>query len=172
MTNAPQGPGYDPDPPRQQPGQARPARFPAAAAQTVDDNPPAASAVGAANPRVAQSLLFAGFLGLFIAGFLPATANAQWGSGSGSGGGLNTGITAGCLGLVSLTFRQPKPRLWSLLTLTVLIAFLVLGQIVIFCALASLHASPGIGILVSAAAIVTLAVGIVVAWIAQANAES
>jgi hypothetical protein len=167
MNNAPQGPGGGLDLPQQQSGEAPPARFPAS---HIVDDAPEASTVGAANPRVAQSLLLAGFVVLFIAGFLPATANANWGSGS--GGGVNTGITAGCLGLVSISFSRPKPRLWSLLTLTVLIAFMVVGQIAILCAMASLSASPGIGTLVSAAAIITLAVGIVVAWIAQAKAET
>jgi hypothetical protein len=174
MINAPQGPGGGLDLPPQRSGEAPPARFPATANQMVAghivDDAPETSSVGAANPQLAKSLLLAGFVILFITGFMPATANGGWGSGSGVG--LNAGITVACLGLVSISFSRPKPRLWSLLTLTVLIAFMVVGQIAIVVAIASLSKSLGIGTVVSAAAIITLAVGIVMAWIAQANAET
>ncbi len=167
-SDAPQGPGwwqasdgnwYPPPPP----GHAAPA------GQTLG-HATAASTVGAAKFPVAAWLLFAGCAVFLIASFLPARASSAarisvgmefW----------NLVITAACVGLVWATFTRPRPRLWSLITLTVFTAVECFGWIAIVLGLASLSASPGAGIFLSGAAIGFLVVGVIMAWIAVSKAR-
>lgn len=180
-SNAPQGPGWwqasDGNwyPPQKQPGYAPPPPpgYAAPAGQTVG-NATAASTVGAAKFPVAAWLLFAGCAVFLISDFLPARASsANGGSKSASVGHIfvDLVITAVVVGLVWTTFTRPRPRLWSLITLTVYIAVECFGAVVIYLAFASQSASPRVGIFVSAAAIGILVVGIIMAWIAVSKAR-
>jgi hypothetical protein len=180
-SNAPQGPGWwhasDGNwyAPQQQPGHAPPPlpEYPAPAGQT-SGNAPAASAVGAAKLPVAAWLLYAGCAIFLVTSFLPARApSANWRPPSISVGHLfwNLVMTAVCAGLVWATFTRPRPRLWSLITLTVVTAVEVLGAIVIYAGLKSISASPGLGALLSAPAIGLLVVGIIMAWISRSRAQ-
>ncbi|OBG41464.1 hypothetical protein [Mycobacterium sp. E3198] len=130
-----------------------------------------ASTVGAAKFPVAAWLLFGGFAVFLIAAFLPAraagaahvTAGHQFG---------NVSMTAVCMGLVWATFATPRPRLWSLITLTVLTSIEAFGWCAVVLGLKSLSVSPGIGVFVSGAAIGLLVVGVIMAWIAVAKART
>jgi hypothetical protein len=169
-SNAPQGPRWRQAsdgnwyPPQEQPGNAPPPPpgDPAPAGQTFA-NAPAASTVGNATLPVAAWLLYAGFAVQCIAGFLPARAS----SANGGSQSLNVAMTAALLLLVTVTFKQPQPRLWLLITLTVLIALGVLVQILIL----MFFGLEGIGTLLSTAGTISLAVGIIMAWIARSRAQ-
>jgi hypothetical protein len=168
-SNAPQGPGWwqasDGNwyPPQAQPGYA------ASAGQTLG-NATAASTVGAAKFPVAAWLLFAGFAVNLIAGFLPARASSALHISMGHQF-QNLVETAVLVALVWATFTRPRPRLWSLITLTVYTALECFHLIAVVLRLASLHASPGAGLFVDGASIGFLVVGITMAWIAVSKAR-
>jgi hypothetical protein len=152
--------GYAPPPP---PGYAAPA------GQTLG-NATAASTVGAAKFPVAAWLLLAGCAVFVIASFLPARASSTASISTGHVFG-NLVADAVCGALVWATFARPRPRLWSLITLTVITAVEVFGWIVLVLGLAYLSASPGAGVFVSGAAIGFLVAGVIMAWIARSKAR-
>jgi hypothetical protein len=169
MTKNAQGPGWwqasDGDwyPPDMHPGYAPPA------GQTLP-TATASSTVGAAKFPGAAWLLFAGYAVFLIAAFLPARAAGAANLNLGHQFG-NLLMTAVCMGLVWATFAGPRPRLWSLITLTVLTSVQAFGWSAVVLGLKSLSVSPGIGVFVSGAAIGLLVVGVIMAWIAVPKAR-
>jgi hypothetical protein len=166
------GGGKGPDgnwhPPREQIGYAPPPGYAAPAGQT-SGNATGGSTVSAAKFPVAAWLLFTGCAVFVIASFLPMRASSRAPISVGHLVG-NFVFNAVIAGLVWATFARPRPRLWSLIALTVITAVEVLGWIVIVLGLESLSASPGVGIFVSGAAIGFLVVGTIMAWIARSKA--
>lgn len=169
MTRNAQGPGWwqasDGDwyPPDMQPGQAVPA------GQTLG-TATAVSTVSAAKFPVAAWLLFAGFAVFLIAAFLPARASSAAHFTVGHQFG-NVLMTAVCIGLVWATFAPPRPRVWSLIALTVLTSIETFGWCAVVLGLKSLSVSPGMGVYVSGAAICLLVVGVILAWIAVSKSR-
>lgn len=169
MTKNAQGPGWwqaaDGNwyPPDMQPGYAPPARQAGSTAT-------AASTVSAGKFPVAAWVLVGGFAVFLIAAFLPARAS---GTAHFSVGHQfwNVLVTAVCIWLVWVTFTGPRPRLWSLITLTILTSVDAFGWMAIVLGLKSLSVPPGIGVFVSGAAIGLLIVGVIMAWIAVSKAR-
>jgi hypothetical protein len=137
------------------PGHAAPA------GQTLG-NATAPSTVGAAKFPVAAWLLFAGSAIFLSSDFLAKSILMGHVF-------ADLLITTVVVALVWATFTQPRPRLWSLITLTVYIAVEVFGGIVIYLNLASRSAAPSVGLLVSTAAVALLVVGVIMAWIARSK---
>jgi hypothetical protein len=144
--------GYAPPPP---PGHAAPA------GQTLG-NATAPSTVGAAKFPVAAWLLFAGSAIFLSSDFLAKSILMGHVF-------ADLLITTVVVALVWATFTQPRPRLWSLIMLTVYIAVEVFSGIVIYLNLTSRSAAPSVGLLVSMAAVALLVVGVIMAWIARSK---
>lgn len=169
MTKNAQGPGWwqasDGNwyPPDMQPGHAIPA------GQALSTATPE-STVSAARFPVAAWILFGGFAIFLIAAFLPARAS---GTPNFSVGHQfwNVLMTAICIWLVWVTFTRPRPRLWSIITLTLLTSLDAFGWSAIVLGLKSLSVPPGMGVFVSGAAIGLLVVGVIMAWIAVSKAR-
>ncbi len=114
--------------------------------------------VGAAKFPVAAWLLPAGFAVLLITDFLPARITSiSWAV------FRDLVINAACVGLVWATFTRFRPRLWSLMTLIVLVAVECFGAIVSYIG----AASPVVETLLSITSISFLAVAIIMARIAM-----